>query len=63
MPEAKIKKFGKARLDEKRVKKLLSKSKIKETRRSSGFTLEKAKTKIDECIINNRVAREESANA
>ena len=27
----------------------------------SEYTLEKAKTKIDECIINNRVAREESA--
>tara|TARA_R100001480_G_C4634654_1_gene168483 strand:+ start:328 stop:552 length:225 start_codon:yes stop_codon:yes gene_type:complete len=28
--------------------------------KKSEYTLEKAKTKIDECIINNRIAREES---
>lgn len=29
----------------------------------SEYTEDKAKAKIEECIINNRIAREESANA
>jgi len=28
----------------------------------SEYTVDKAKAKIEECIINNRIAREESAN-